>query len=370
VKITLGIRYFEPRGGAEKFSLRLARFLAARGHRVRVHAFHGAPEEGIELCRLPWPRHAGRAWRDWESGRRLAAVLRADDADVTWGEQKVWDAHVVRPGGGSEEIYWRAHARFSLGGAGAPEWLRYFALKRWFDVDAEHRAYRGPRLRRVVVNSALVRDHLLRFHPMLAGRITVVHNGAEPVAGGADGGHAGLRVLFAGHDFRRKGLAPAIEAVALAHRRRPDLDLRLVVAGRDNPAPFRRLAARRGVAERVDFRGADADLRGLYRESDVLILPTHFDPFANVTIEALAAGLPVLTTRANGGSEVLTDGVDGWVLRDGGDVARAAEVLLGLESAARRAEHRAAARATAARHTLDDKLRQVEEILLAAARIG
>jgi UDP-glucose:(heptosyl)LPS alpha-1,3-glucosyltransferase len=378
LRVSMGVRYFEPRGGAEKFSLSLARFLARRGHRVRVHAFRGGPMEGVELRLLPFPRLAGRAWRDWATGRGLAAALAVDDADVTWGEQKTWSANVIRPGGGSEAEYWSAHASFR-GEDGGASWTGLLHLKRLFDLAAERRGFESPEFRRVVVNSELVRGHLLSHYPALAGRIEVVHNGAEPrlspvgrsdrreVLGALRLEAAAPTALFAGHDFRRKGLTHALRAVAAARRRDPTWPLQLVVAGRDRPGDHARQARVLGLGAAVAFAGTRQDLAALFGAADVLLFPTLFDPFANVTVEALAAGLPVLTTRRNGGHELIADGVEGWAVEDPADAEALAGHLLELRDPARRAAMSRAALACAARHTLESKLLRIEQILAQVA---
>jgi len=379
LRITMAVRYFEPRGGAEKFSLNLARFLVERGHRVRVHAFRGAPVDGVDLRILPFPPLTGRPWRDWATGRRLAQALGRDDADVTWGEQKTWNANVLRPGGGSEEEYWKAHAAFHGLAGGDTSWRRRLHLKRCFDLSAERRGFECPRLRRVIVNSGLVRGHLLQHYPYLAGRIEVVHNGVEsrPGAGTGDERASTLlslgldpgcpTALFVGHDFKRKGLAHALRAVALARRRDPDWPLQLVVAGRERPGSYLRQARELGLGRSVAFVGAAPDAAALFAAADALLFPSLFDPFANVTVEALSAGLPVLTTRQNGGHELISEGVEGWVIDDPTDAGALAGHLLELRDPARRQEMSRAALACAARNTLESKLKRVEEILAEVA---
>lgn len=126
-----------------------------------------------------------------------------------------------------------------------------------------------------------------------------------------------VRALFAGHNFRLKGLPMALHAVA-----RAGTDVVLTVAGADDAAACAGLAERLGVAQRVRFVGAvdTSTLVSLYRESDVLLHPAVHDPFPRVVLEALACGCPVITTPACGASEILSHGHDGWVI-DATDLA-------------------------------------------------
>ena len=84
---------------------------------------------------------------------------------------------------------------------------------------------------------------------------------------------------------------------------------RLWVAGRDRIASWQRLAERLGVADRIRFLGERRDVESLYHAVDAMVLPTRYDPFANVTLEAAAAGLPIVTSQANGAGEWLGDAI-------------------------------------------------------------
>jgi UDP-glucose:(heptosyl)LPS alpha-1,3-glucosyltransferase len=64
----------------------------------------------------------------------------------------------------------------------------------------------------------------------------------------------------------------------------------------------------------VRFLGEVGDLRPIYAAADIFILPSIYDPFSNACLEALACGLPVITTRDNGFSEIIENGVHGSVV--------------------------------------------------------
>ncbi len=96
--------------------------------------------------------------------------------------------------------------------------------------------------------------------------------------------------LFAGMNYRLKGLEPLLHAVGRMWRDRP---LLLLVAGSPKTAPFERLAKRLGVADRVRFIGYCDDMRNAYFAADFFVHPTFYDPCSNVVLEAMACGLPV-----------------------------------------------------------------------------
>ena len=108
--------------------------------------------------------------------------------------------------------------------------------------------------------------------------------------------------LFAAMNYRLKGLEPLLRAVALLPSESP---FRLLVAGGSDTAVFERLARRLKIAERVRFVGYCADMRNCYFAADFFVHPTFYDPCSLVVMEALACGLPVITTRYNGAAEVM-----------------------------------------------------------------
>jgi UDP-glucose:(heptosyl)LPS alpha-1,3-glucosyltransferase len=196
----------------------------------------------------------------------------------------------------------------------------------------------------------------------------VVYNGVDletfspsPASTGA----GSIRLLFVGQDFRRKGLAPLLEALSIAVAAGHTPTLRVI--GRDDPKTYRALAETLGVADRVSFEGPSGKIQEAYRNADLFVFPTLYDPFANVCLEALACGLPVLTTSTNGSSEVVGEGAEGYVVEGSanGLPARLAEKI-GMFCALpenERAAMRLAARAKAERYTIAANANRVLELL-------
>jgi UDP-glucose:(heptosyl)LPS alpha-1,3-glucosyltransferase len=139
-----------------------------------------------------------------------------------------------------------------------------------------------------------------------------------------------LLLLFVGHNFVLKGLATVLEALRKAGE--AGIACRLLVAGGGHVLPFRRRAAGLSIGDRVKFLGAvdRGELPALYTAADALLHPTFYDPFSLVALEALACGCPVITTRANGASQLIEAGRQGFLLddpRDAGGIVRALETL-------------------------------------------
>jgi len=134
-------------------------------------------------------------------------------------------------------------------------------------------------------------------------------------------------LIFVGSGFRRKGLRATLEALS-------ELDpaIRLIVVGKDRLRPYRTLARRLGIEKRVHFTGPVVQTEQYYNASELFVFPTIYEPFSNVCLEAMTVGLPVVTSRINGASEVVTEGQNGFIVEDPVDSHELADkIRKGLE---------------------------------------
>ncbi len=363
MRIALVHPKFDRSGGAERYAWSLARGLADRGH--EVHAFGrwaaGLPG-GVAFHRVPSVPF-GRALKTYSFWALTERLVRPERFDVVQGFGKTTCQTVHRTGGGVHRAY------LERAGKARPGTYDRVVLR------IEERLFSSPRLRAVICPSRWVAGEVERHHPAASGRLRVVPNGVDtglfrPADRRADrrrlAGAAGVPeeapwVLFVATNFRLKGLDLAVKALAGvpgAH---------LIVVGGSDPRPFAAAAAEAGCADRVRFVGAQADMAPWYRAADVLLHPTRYDPFANVCLEALACGTPVVTTGANGAADVLEEAPGAGRVSDPRPepLARAVEELIGAGAGAR-----AAARALAERLDLGAHLEAVERVYLEALREG
>ncbi len=383
MKIQVCAKHISGTGGQEGFLKRLCAFLVSRGHTVDITTTEADEINGTTVTRVPTPWRATRSMRDWAMARAVASELQHQTYDVSLGGQKTWGCNVIRPGGGVEAEYWDLRLSDRYGWPPLRLLAQAASIKRRFDLDAERRGYCSPELRYVIANSHLVRECLLRRYPTLQDKIHVVYNGANLERFSAENDetsraatHQALGLdpacctaIFAAHNFRLKGLAQAIQAVALAQQQSSKQSLQLIVVGGDRPARMRKLAHRLGIGPAVRFVGGVADPRPYYAASDVLLFPSFYDPCANVTFEALASGIPVISTKRNGASEVISDGNEGWTVEHPDCIEAMASHLRALQDSARLADMKAAARELAVKHTTTSKLTEIESILEAASRL-
>jgi len=107
----------------------------------------------------------------------------------------------------------------------------------------------------------------------------------------------------------------------------PTGDIKLIVVGKGNIKKFRLIAGEYKIQDRTLFTGPQCEIEKFYAAADIFALPTIYDPFSNATLEAMASGLPVITTRTNGVSELIQNGEEGFILEDAADSASLAEKI-------------------------------------------
>ena len=369
MKIGLVRRGFSPTGGAENYLRRLADALERAGHEPVLFTTPDWPRD-------QWPAHRGLVRVPGRDPHAFADGMTARASDVAGGRlfslERVWRCDCYRAGDGVHRVWLERRARIEPVWR---RWVRHANPKHRRLLALEKNLFARGGARTIIANSRLVRDEIVRVYGTSAERISVVYNGLpaghlQPVAPDRrDRERAALTlepsdyvVLFAGTGWERKGLAHALAALELL----PDsLRARLLVAGRGNPRPFlRRLSPR--TWERVRFLGPVRDMAACYAAADVFVAPTLYDPFSNACLEALAAGLPVLTTSANGCAEIIAAGVEGEVFEteDRWEGRRLAELLTGWSDPARRAEARLACRAKAAGFTIERNVAETLAVLL------
>ena len=364
------IERFVPQGGVEAAAWQLAHGLAAAGDEVRVVARHSDPAARVPVHRV----RVSDAWQParvaWFSRAAARAAPRGAGALVhSFARTRHQD--VYSADGGSHAEY--MERQYSALGAR----LRHASPRHAVLLAIERRVFADP-TQTLLCPSRLVADTLASRHGVPRERLVVIPYGVdlERFAPRPPEARAALRAelgagpgpvwLLVGTGWRRKGLEVALRARARARAR----DATLWVAGGDAGAPWRARARARGVGERVRFLGRRNDVERLYAAADALLLPTRYDAFGAVGLEAAASGLPVVTSGAAGAAELLGEGAH--VVPDAGDDAGFAAALDALADPAVRAARGAAALAAARVHSVSARVAAVRALYarLADARRG
>lgn len=336
---------FSPFGGGELILDRTITAMASRGLRVALLGRSWSGRKDIEFIRCDPPRFP-RTWRELRFARAACARLATETDTLVQTHERMPCCDIFRAGDGVHAAYLEHRAR---GMTGISRAALYLHPHHRSVLSLEREMFASSRLKAVFVNSTMVADEIVRHFSYPRQRIHLVPNGIDlsryrPDARSRHRGeirerlgtdHGRPVILFAGSGYKRKGLDIAIAAVAES-----GTDAELWVIGSDRkPHSYSAIAARVGLKpERLRLFGPALDPLPYYAGADVLILPTVYDPFPSVIIEAFACGLPAVTSTACGARDVIAQ-LDPGLVRDTRDVE-------GLAQAIRRALELAAKPAT------------------------
>ena len=279
------------------------------------------------------PFYIGRVWRDWGFARSVCAALKTNAFDLVQSHERIACCDVYRAGDGVHRQWLANRAR-----AAGPLERIALALNPYhlYVKAAEKRLFGSPRLRAVICNSNMVKEEVRRHFGLAEDKLHVIYSGVDLTAfnpalrgewrarkraelGISD---SAMVFLFVGSGFARKGvpqLLRAMTGVRGAH---------LIVVGADRElARMQRAAGDMKLSDRVHFTGGQDDVKPWYGMADCFVLPTLYDPFPNAALEAMASGLPLITTMQCGAAEFVESGVEGYVCRDALDVVELARCL-------------------------------------------
>lgn len=325
MKIALVNKIFSlSHGGAERYSVNLATTLHGEGHEVHVFANQAIDlPAGISVHLVPMAKKP-TFWRIVSFARNVRRELENEKFDIVYGLTQIFPQNMHRIGGGIHRHWMRVRYPFWLS-----RWFNYLVNPAHLaNIYLESQIFQPGNYDRIVAISDLCKDHACRYYGVPGEKVEVIYNGVdhglfnpekvapfrEKVRGELGLGADDVAILFISSNWKRKGLAVILRAVALLGAK--GRFLHVIVVGRGRPAPFEKLARKLGLEDRVHFVGATSEVQRYFGAGDLLALPTLYDAFANVYLEAMACGLPVIASSAAGAAEIVRGGENGYVQRN------------------------------------------------------
>lgn len=375
MRIALVHRRFTTHGGTERYLVNLTHYLVRAGHEVHVYCNEVRRDlkkdfQNVTFHYLPLLKLGGTL-KDLSLCLGAHWLVPRNEYDIVQGFGRTLVQDVFRAGGGCHHIFYESLI------AEAKPIQRFFlrlSTRHHLTLWIERVQYRPHNHRKIVAISNRVRNELVNRLGVDPKRVDVVYSGVDLERFHPDGRkryRKALRanygvpkdarvILFLGTGYRRKGLDVALKAFA-----RIALDeCRLMVTGKDtSESEYRQLAATLGIANRVIFCGPTREPEKYYAAADIFILPTRYEPFGQVCLEAMAAGLPVITTEISGAAEIFPEEACDLILKDSEDVQGFTTCLNRLLSDTRRIEYLGTVcRMKAEALTLESNGRQMEAI--------
>jgi UDP-glucose:(heptosyl)LPS alpha-1,3-glucosyltransferase len=348
MKLALIRRQFSATGGAELYVQRLLAALVKAGHEPHLFAesWEGAPE-GVALQRVPVS--GSRAENPVRFAHAVKEAVAREKFDCVFSLERTVKQDVYRAGDGVHRVWLQRRREF------APWWKRPFIGRGAFHrnmMALEAQTFDPANTRRIIVNSDMVRREILEHFQFPEERIHLVRNGVN-VARFQSGKRAETRarfgvkddeilLLFVGSGWERKGyiFLHRMMHLSLSLRQRYERRsaegksvnvamnqfhrrLKLLVVGKDRPP--------KSAPPNIIFAGSLPDVENAYAAADAFVFLPIYEPSSNVVVEALAAGLPVITTPQNGASELIEFERNGYILECAKRKTLSSEALLVAE---------------------------------------
>jgi len=311
---------YTPEGGAERFLEGALEALLERNVAITLYTREW-PHTKLQLIEpsILNPYYIGRWWRDAGFARAVTKQIMRGRFNLVQSHELVVTCDVYRPADGIHATWLEERLR------DAPASLRMRVAMSPYHrhkLAMERKLFASPWLRRVLCNSKLVRDDIKARFGLPDERLPVLYNAVdsnvyspslrvnrERIRGKHKIPEEATVYLLVGSRFRRKGVPAALEA--LAHVPAP---AHLLIVGDDRDTEsYKSMARELGVRGRVTFAGYQADIGPYYGAADAFVLPALYDSFPDAAMEALASGLPVVTSTRSGAAELVTEHEAGFV---------------------------------------------------------
>ena len=344
LRIAIVLERFLPSTGGQNYFSGLVRELAKKGHDVHVFA--------TEIEETPGPYytvHLIPAFRHPRSLRLISFVLNSArvidhyDFDIIHEVMESLTMNVFNPHSGVEKAYLKQEFASINNQMYYLIRLvkRYLSLRHYLALWIQKKQFQMRRAKKIIAISTMVKNDIIQYYNVPEEKIEVVFNCVDTKRfhpSNREIYRKSVRtllkfddnvviLLFAGHNYRLKGLESLLGALSALKARVPHGSVHLLITGRGQIARYKRIARKLGVLDLTTFLGPVKEIEQYYGASDIYVHPTFYDSCSLTVLEALASGIPVITTRFNGAADVIISDEGGKVLDDPKDVRTLAEAI-------------------------------------------
>lgn len=316
MKIAFIKRNFSYHGGAEKYLATLIDTLKKKGQEIHIFSNKWIKDKEIVYHKVKIIPQSSFL-KAYSFNYNLRVNLKEFDSVISF--ERTTKQHIYRAGEG-------CHARWLEIRSMIEPYHKRVSFKinplHLYYLKIEKEIFEKTPL--IITNSGMVKDDILKYYRITPDKIKVIYNGVDLIKFSPENkNHCNeLRekfniskktriILFVGSGFKRKGLDILIQALPYLKS-----DYLLFVVGKGDLRPYIKMANKLKVDDKILFLGISKEIEKIYSASDIFVLPTLYDPFSNATLEAMASGLCVVTTKNNGAAEIIEDGKEGFILKN------------------------------------------------------
>ncbi|GAB6137362.1 glycosyltransferase family 4 protein [Halanaerobaculum tunisiense] len=374
MKIALVHKKYTTHGGTERDMVELSNYLVKQGH--EVHVFTGSWDQEVADERIKfhkagsWGKHLGID--KYIFANNAYKEVQKYDFDIVQTFSRVGFGDVIRVGGGCHDIF----VEKSLQSIENPLYEfkkkieKSISLSDYFTRYYEAKDFKPENYKRIVAISNVVKQEIIEKYDVPSEDIVVNHIGVnidkfkpenkkkyrKKIRKEHNLSEDDLVLLFLGSGFERKGLEYVLETMSKVK------DVKLLVVGKGKINRYKRKAKKLGVLQRTIFVGASSEVEAYYAAGDIFVFPTIYEPFGKVITEAMASGLPVITTQVAGASEIITPHKEGYILETPDQISQLANYIEKLKDKDLRTEIAKAAREKTLNYTKDKDHQRILEL--------
>ncbi|MBT3508837.1 MAG: glycosyltransferase family 4 protein [Nitrospina sp.] len=321
MKIAIIRQKFVLYGGAEQFVQGYIHQLAEAGHDIHIFANQWTPSShpNIHLHHVPsfkfnaFIRTLSFAWFS-------ARAVKNKSFDIIQSHEKTWKQDVYRAGDGCHKEWLEQRKRFLPA-------LKRFSLSfnpfHWLILKLEKTMFESGQCKKFIAISQMVKNDILKHYRCPQENISVVYNGVnlkrfhpgnenrQSIRKELGITESTVLILFVGSGFERKGLKHLLQATQYLRSE----DWRLVIMGKGKWNKYLQFAPK-NLRSRIIHREPVPEIEKYYSAADLFALPSIYEPFGNANLEALATGLPVITSRHCGAADIIQHRLNGLIVEN------------------------------------------------------
>jgi len=318
IKLALVRQSYRDDGGAERFVSRALDALDNQDLDLTLIARKWVSKSSVQRIHCN-PFYIGRLWRDASFTHCVCKAVSENAFDLVQSHERLSCCDIYRAGDGVHREWLAQRSRvlspFRALTMRANPYHSYI-------LRAEKSMFESQQLKAVICNSKMVRDELLGYFDIPEQKLHIIYSGVD-----TDHFHPRARnhrsevrsklgisdkqtvYLFVGSGFERKGAGRVIAAL----KSLPEQAIAMIIGDDKHRTRYEKQASDLGLEQQVLFLGKQSDVLPYYGAADAFVLPTLYDPFPNVILEAMASGLPIITSTKSGGSEFIRAGENGFI---------------------------------------------------------
>jgi len=318
-------------GGAERYLQTLIKHLNNTGYEIHIFANKWAEEEGMTFHKVELIPVGSLLSLLTFNKNVKRAINREIKPDCIISFERTTCQDIYRAGEG-------CHAEWLRIRSGVEPFYKKFSFRinplHISLLNLEKELFSKTQL--IIANSKMVKDQIIKHYAVPEKRIAIIYNGVDlkrfsrenrdkwrkSVRKSLNISEDSKLMLFVGSGFERKGLKTFIDAMPLITG-----DVKALIIGKGDVNKYKAFTEKYGISNRIIFLGAQKEIEKFYAASDLFVLPTLYDPFSNATLEAMASGIPVITTKNNGAAELIENGYEGFVAEGISDAEELADKI-------------------------------------------